>query len=236
MVRRRSPRVIWLPQDPTLSVGGTSVYQQNQVITSGPPGSFGVIEFPLVIDQVKDPTLATTSLADIGSSGYRLRRVVGKIWARVNSIAESTPVSIVVTAGIIVRRTGETPNSLAFLTGNASTLSPGEIQNTEDPWVWRRSWYLGNPLAVDAPATGTAWPGQNFSGQYGSTFDGPHVDQKTARLVGPEERLFLNVSSTVIIPEANPQVGGELRTFILTDLRVLGSLRTSSGNRRNASR
>jgi len=63
--------------------------------------------------------------------------------------------------------------------------------------------------------------------------DGPHIDQKTARTVSLEERLFLDVSVT------NVDVGAEGNDFsvnVVTDLRVLGSMRSGSGNRRNSSR
>lgn len=237
MARRKAPRVLWLPQDTTNSVGGAgAVYQRQTLIISGPEGSFSVTELPLVIDRAEDALALTTSLADVGSSGYRLRRVVGKIWVAATPVVGDTPVAVAVTAGIIVRATGDNPASLAFLTGNADTLSPGQIVNTEDPWVWRRSWLLGNQLATGAPGTPIPFPPLGFAGQYGGVADGPHVDQKTARIVGSEQRLFLNVSATVIVPGDNPQAQGELNIFILTDLRVLGSLRTTTGNRRNASR
>lgn len=239
MARRRSPKVVWLPQDNLSSVGpvpdaGTAVYQTFAVDVIGGVGSFAVGEIPLVIDGPQDPLLITTSLSDIANSGYRLRRIVGKIWVRVAQAANDGPATVVVTAAIIVRRVNEAGASLAFLTGNASTLSPGEIQNTEDPWVWRRSWYLCNTLSQAAAAGAlTGLPTDNVGLRAGSALDGPHIDQKTARIIGPEERLFLTVSSTVI-NEGGDQVA--LSSVILTDLRVLGTLRTTSGNRRNASR
>jgi len=234
--RRRSPRVLWLPQDQANGLGNGTVYQRSELIVSGPTGSFTVLEIPLVIDQAEDALLPTTTLSDIGNSGYRLRRIVGKIWVAAVPVVGDTPVAVAITAGIIVRATGDNPNSLAFLTGNADTLSPSQVANTEDPWVWRRSWLIGNQLATGAPGFPVPFPPLGFGGQYGGNNDGPHVDQKTARLVGHEQRLFLNISSTVVIPGDDPQAQGELRTFILTDLRVLGSLRTTTGNRRNASR
>lgn len=239
-MRRKSPRVIWLPQDNENSLGpaeGSSAYQRFGVDVVGSAGSFAVAEIPLVIDAPKDPIpTSNNSLSDIGSSGYRLRRIVGKIFAQTQQQAEDIPRTVIVTAGIIVRRVNDGPASLAFLTGNASTLSPGEIQNTEDPWIWRRSWLLSNLLATFGllqPFT----PGEATNFNHGpSALDGPHVDQKTARVISQEERLFLDVSSTVVEGPSSNQSPLANTTIITTDLRVLGSLRTNSGNRRNASR
>lgn len=237
-MRKRSPKVVWLPQDNLASVGpvvdqGTAVYQTFAVDVIGGVGSFAVGEIPLVIDAPQDPLIATTSLSDIANSGYRLRRIVGKIFVRQAQAVNDGPATVMVTAGLIVRRVNENGNSLAFLTGNGATLSPGEIQNTEDPWIWRRSWYLFNNLAAAATAGALIGPVDNYGVRVGSALDGPHIDQKTARIIGPEERLFLTVSST-IINEGGDQVAAS--TVILTDLRFLATLRTTSGNRRNASR
>lgn len=89
---------------------------------------------------------------------------------------------------------------------------------------------LFNNLSTTGSPT-TVGPESNM--EMGSVADGPHVDQKTARIVSSEERLFLTVSATVLTGS-----GGELVTsaFVNTDLRVLASMRTSSGNRGNASR
>lgn len=77
-------------------------------------------------------------------------------------------------------------------------------------------------------------PHNNFALGNGSLYTGPHVDQKTARVVGPEERLFLDVTATVLFDGA----GAATTTGFLihSNLRVLGSMRTQLGNRRNASR
>lgn len=64
--------------------------------------------------------------------------------------------------------------------------------------------------------------------------DGPHVDVKCARIIGPEERLFLNVQSTILAASTDPQITTITRVF--ADLRVLVTVKSSVGNRRNASR
>lgn len=234
MRRRTRPKVVWLPQTNANSLGAnaTTVYQKFALQLGGDIGDFTVGEIPLVIDDTHDPLAAATTLADVEDSGYRLRRIVGKIWVNQHQSAGDTPGIRIVTAGIIVRRTDVTTGaSLASLDTTGQLQSPGEIQNTADPWVWRRSWLLANNLATIAALNGETYPDSN---QFFSAVDGPHVDQKTARIIGPEERLFLNVSSTIVT------AGMDLQTQdvcdIVTDLRVLGSMRTTVGNRRNASR
>jgi len=249
-VRRRSkPRVVWLPQTNANSIGdGTTVIQGFVLAASGPTGSRDQSEIPLVADvQISPLDPGVISLADIESSGYRLRRIVGKVWviASQSDLQIDTPLTTIVTVGIMVRRadtaTGASLANLADPTGD--TFNPQIIDNTGDPWVWRRSWFLGNNnaltnLTVDPLQALTVFvndfPTTNM--QYGSVADGPHIDQKTARIVGPEERLFLDASVTVVNEASNAAADTPLTFGIFTDLRVLGSLRTSSDNRRNANR
>jgi len=231
MRRRTKPKVVWLPPTNANSVGAAATcgYQNFVLDLAGAAGNFVVGEIPLTIDAQSDPLAPESSLSDVENSGYRLRRVVGKLWATVLQAAVDAPATLVVTAGLIVRRVEETTGaSLASLDTTGQASSPSEIENYGDPWIWRRSWLLCNNLATSAP-TGLL-PESNM--EYGSAVDGPHVDQKTARIVSAEERLFLNVSATRLTG------AGELTTTIsiVTDLRILASMRTSSGNRRNASR
>jgi len=239
-MRRRKPRVVWLPPTNANSLGAnaTSGYQIFVVDVTGTTGDFAVGEIPLTIDaEGQDPLAAgTVSLSDLNNSGYRLRRIVGKIFAFQRQQAEpGSPTDVAVTAGIIVRRVDPVTGVSLALQTNAEEVSPGEIRNYPDPWIWRRTWILSDPSSRD-PVDNL--PGQqtaNFGpeGPCGGNADGPHVDQKTARIIGPEERLFLNVSSTILSGG-----GGQLlaSTLVITDLRLLASMTVSSGNRRNASR
>lgn len=240
-MRKRKTRVVWLPSTNANSVDAsrTNNYQTFSVDASGIAGDFAVAEIPVVIDgEGQDPLGATaTSLADIYDSGYRLRRIVGKIFCAAQQIAESTPRSVIVTAAFIIRKIDpELGLSLVQRTSDGELMSPGQIRNINDPWIWRRSWVLTNALATGASlgAFSSVPTQSNFGARYGSNADGPHVDQKTARTVGAEERLFLNVSSTVIDAGGDAQITLPVR--VLTDLRVLGTLRSSVGNRNNASR
>lgn len=236
---RRKQRVVWLPTDPNEAVGAVPTTNwgtiTNQLNISGtvPTASS---EVPLVIDQPADPT--TSTLADIESSGYRLRRIVGKIFVQTDLLDEESGITTIgVTAGLIIRRVDQDGTSLNSQVGlNQSACSPSERENIMDPWIWRRSWVLENPI-LTLVSPGPVGPIRLMTSNmlYGSALDGPHVDQKTARLVGPEERLFLDVSVTAL-EGADGQNELTNDTTVFYDFRVLGTMRPSSGNRRNASR
>lgn len=253
-MRRRKPRVVWLPNTEANGFGSTdTIYSASTITIPGTggggtmdSGDSGTLEFPLVQDGIQnDPLGANSSLADIEDTGYRLRRIVGKIYI-FHSTAGNAPQFTFVTAGLIIRRTNpSTGGSLAVqasATQPFSQVAPGFTTNQMDPWIWRRTWLLGNrPPGFSANAlTDTqaradldAAPARNFGDAYpGGIAEGPHVDQKTARIVGPEERLFLDVSATVFTASA----ATSLTLGCAFELRVLASMRNSVGNRRNASR
>lgn len=238
-MRRKSPRVVWLPQTNanSFSPANTSAYQEFAVDlpAASVRGDFAVGEIPLTIDSQEDPLDPSTTLSDIYNSGYRLRRIVGKIWIEYPTSNEDVdiPGFLVVTAGIIIRRADEVSGqSYAFATGAANLLSPSLIENAGDPWIWRRSWLL-HRRADQLTGGGLATPTCNYFGNAGGNADGPHVDQKTARIVGPEERTFLDVSITT---PTTTMAAAPYGVTVVTDLRLLASLKTSTGNRRNASR
>lgn len=248
MARRNRPRVVWLPQDTGASVRSTasdalgvlSVYQEFNIEVAGDAGFVAVAEIPLTDDG--PPTAAglgtTPTLADLFQSGYRLRRIVGKIFVaqRQQAESETAPFLVAVTAGIIVRRVNENGISFGQAIGLEQNVSPGDIEQASDPWVWRRTWMMHDNTANTAQGLLPDGPTSNYFGYGAGLADGPHIDAKTARIVSQEERLFLDVSSTIVIPgDALPQ-GIAASTHVITDLRLLVSMRTTSGNRRNASR
>lgn len=267
MRRRKKPRVAWLPQTNANSLGATAVdsdtvYQLLVFNVGGATGESVVAEIPLVLDSQTAIEDTGATLADIESSGYRLRRIVGKIWIQCGQTAlgsttgsgVSTPLSVIVTAGIMVRHAITATGGSTALAANTPDANPALILNTGDPWVWRRSWIVGNNNAagniqsltgLTTPTAGVGTPifsplnrqpENNYSELAGGIADGPHVDQKTARVVGLEERLFLDVGATVLAEAPSQPETSPLTIAVITDLRVLGSLRTNVGNRRNSSR
>jgi len=255
-MRRRKPKVVWLPTTNTFSVdnNASSTWSLANVAITGADaatgGSGGQIEVPIVMDGIaSDPLNPNSSLADIESSGYRLRRIVGKVYCFIAQTLNNTLTQNVediwgVTAGFMVRRVNpQTGGSLAALSGGPPfvEIDPAQIDNSMDPWIWRRSWLLSNyisdsfgvPLTASIQSTLVhAGGGSNYGRGYpGGNAEGPHVDQKTARIVGPEERLFLDVSAMPILT-----TGVDTSLVIIYDIRVLASMRSNIGNRRNASR
>lgn len=197
------------------------------------PGDFVTGFTPLVSDlpapAFQGSGVAIDTLSDIFNSGYRLRRIVGKIFVDLSqpAVAGGECPEVLVTAGIIVTRVN---NDGTPVQADAQQQSPAIINNWSDPWIFRRSWKLSNFL--EAEAEGFAlWPENN--GQYGSIADGPHIDQKTARIIASEERLFLY--ATVTAPKLSSGAGNFV-CHIDTDLRFVATLRQNAGNRRNATR
>ena len=233
---RRSPRVVWLPQDPFFSVdaattAGSTLMLAGDFVAGGNAGNSATTVAPVVRDVSPNPLTAANTLADINESGYRLRRIVGKFWCFTDQIPQDSPPAVVVTAGFIILRTDpaagtpQNPVTAAYATN--------DILNTESPWIWRRSYFLRNRLTTNAAVTNNVI-GQDPAFSAGGVSDGPHIDQKTARIVGPDERLFLVITATTVFP-SDPQGPGAPMSYVW-DVRVLASMRSNIGNRRNASR
>lgn len=246
MARRtgRRPQVVWLPSDvnnrlgtaPSAATIGTES-NHGILLLNSIPGTVGGAEvavIPLVKDEPLNITATTSSLGDLEGSAYRLRRIVGKIFV----LAQRTVTQVgaegfntLVTAGFIVLKTDEQGVPLA--TG-ASAYDVSNLDNIRDPWIWRRTWFVSDPNSVlDSGIGHNFLPGPSTNMEYGSVADGPHVDAKTARVIGDEERLFMVVTATSADGN-NAQLLKSVGVFF--DLRVLGSMRKQSGNRRNSSR
>jgi len=203
------------------------------------------------------------TLADLVSgNSFRLRRLVGKVHAyptqALGTTTEGTrPPVVEVGVGFIICKTDDdgTP------TTDFNFVNPLTQDSAEDPWIWQRYWRLGlspgyniwlNTSSVAQTEDRVAYSmlGDSNGGGYPSTtagynsvLDGPHLDQKTARVISPSERLF--VVSAMKVPKAADLMGGSsslaynatvVAVQVDVVLRALGSLRRSGGNRRNASR
>lgn len=243
MRRRRSkPRVVWLPPDPTNRVtfdgtlsnvdqaaqGGLSLqfagaYNSGEFVGAAIPlvGDFGNAE-----DSIIGQAGSSTSLSDMFNSGYRLRRIVGSIFCCLQQQGADVGGSqgnVMVTAGIQVMRVDPT----GIPTG-ASKAPPDTYENATNPWIWRRSWALNNGLGP-----GYQFPlGPGNNAGYGSVREGTFVDQKTVRIIGPDERLFMCLQGTVLQSE----IAANFYVPVFWNLRVLASLRNNLGNRNNSSR
>jgi len=234
--RSRKPKVVWLPpsgdQDivnPGGFTSGASALWGLNLAVSGVAPIFAT-ELALTIDSPRDP--ATESLADLEDSSYRLRRIVGQLWINGDRLDDESGVEeIFIECGIIVRRVDSTGISLAMqadnVTGDFSNTSVSAGSNAGDPWIWQRSWKVEVPgFVLDTTSTAAHPRIEQVDFQY-------HLDQKTARIVGPEERLFFHASA-VALGGGQGEITNS--TIITGHLRCLGTMRSSAGNRRNASR
>jgi len=230
--RRRKPKVVWLPKD----VGST--IENSNIIALEITSAGGAIDdgrittiTPVVIDFPGTPIGGIDTLSDIENSGYRLRRIVGKCFFGIRGKAADNgdAATWLCAAAFIVLKVDSSGVPLD------STLTAYDIfavDNDDSPWIWKREWILQSSIDITDPSVhATQYPRSNTA--YGSVQDGPHIDQKTARLIQQNERLFFVTTVT------NIDVGDGQKTNVFDVFctpRVLASMRTSSGNRRNASR
>lgn len=233
--RRRKPAVTWLPH---IDFHQSKDYGVIQSVLSVDQ-NFGIVRtaiHALVMDQPEEANRANVpSLADFDGSAYRLRRIVGKFFATMDNnqpgAPDTQPIAALVTAGFIVLRV-DSATGAPLLAATANNYTPIGLDNTSDPWIWRRSWVLNHDFSGHAAALQNQFQFPRTNADYGSVQDGPHIDQKTARRVSKEERLFFVVSTANM--GANSTLVG-LIPFLL-DYRILASPLRVAGNRRNASR
>lgn len=254
--RRRKRRVQWLPNTGTdlISVArGTnpadcaSALELN-FLTDGAIGNT-IVTTPLVLDASPQESEAGAPLATIQKTGlnqnaewgYMLRRIVGKYFIGVAQLGNGTGFSFVwLKQAIIVRRTDpETGLALASPQGEDPTL----LGNVTDPWIWQRSdvFPVANQTTVpvgQAASLTAIGNSQLPNSNCGGTKDGPAFDIKTARRLGPEERLFhhLSIQGLPLSTSSGNVDANTLQVYCLFDYRVLGSIMSAAGNRRNASR
>lgn len=240
--RTRRSRVTWLPNLVFTTDGDENTNLCTGVVAVDPRAVSTTEVFPLVRDEQPDAT--DVILSDYTQSGYLLKRVVGKFFcgmAQLPSEAEPAgPITstCIVTAALEIIRVGPDNNALANAQAEV-VYNPLAELNERDPWIWQRSWCFsnGNMDPTQFPTTNAI--GNTFAffpytnAEYGSVADGPHVDAKTARRVGPEERLCLTVTTNSLIDQGANAEGGAV-PFVF-QYRVLG-VPIRSSNRRNASR
>jgi len=248
--RRRRPLVQWLP---VFGDGGNenneaSIGVRSELQLSGDPDEVRVDAFGLTFDYTDSAETAQAAGDDnrtlrdlVSGSAYRLRRIVGKHFAAwYNNSGDSIaarPDAVDLAAGFIVVKTDDSGNPYT----DFEEVHPLSQDSADDPWIWRRRWLLSTLRAGDSPGgvIGKVW-GSAFpwaTTDYHSVADGPHIDQKTARVVGRQERLFFVQAARVISATQSGSFANPGGLFTMLDYRLLGSLMsTTTGNRRNASR
>jgi len=254
--RRRRPLVQWFPGFRAEQVGETPQGTDPGGVQGGlnlePSGEVIYDAFPLTWDASKDindqgdpsVSIQEASLKDlVGGNEWRLRRIVGKFFVGATSDEIDDPAAfqslVDVSLGFIVVKTIDDGAPTTIF----DEVNPMSIEGYDDPWIWRRRWLL-NPYGPGAFInsggaldTRGSYGYINFpqtNAGYGSIQDGPHIDQKTARRIHRQERLFAIIAARQF---SNFLGSGACRIDYLLDYRLLGSIIASSvGNRRNASR
>lgn len=236
--RRRKPAVAWLPLIGQGDQSGFSYIASTIGVATG--GALSTTIHSLVTDVPAEAaqTVQVQSLADYQESGYRLRRIVGKLYCSYEQSVGTEGVTIypeacLVGAGLIILRVDPT-NGAPLMAATPSYYSPLALNNTRDPWIWRRTWLLSNDFADEGVVRSAMEEFPRTNAEYGSAYDGPHIDQKTARRVSTEERLFLIVSTSAPQNGLVDNTAGLLR--YVYEARYLSSPLRVMGNRRNASR
>lgn len=258
MRRKRRSKYTWFPVLAQGDEAGQGISGADFGINLNTNGQAVTGVFAVTFDAPKEPgeaDLATSGeLAGMVGQEYFIRRIVGKCFIAHTSrpvtndeILETGPNAVLVAAGFFVARADEDPNdTIPIGSATAATLfskySPLSGDAIREPWLWRRTWILGNQGNVDirnnqligdmsftgntigtlSTAEMTAyWPTTNAG--YGSIQDGPHIDAKTARRVGQDDRLWFAVAATSWpLAAASTRVG---RIDGHLDMRLLGQLR-----------
>jgi len=232
MRRKRRNRGTWFPILPN-SLGGegsftTIDFQAMDVFTDY---ARNVVATPWLHDQTIDEENINNlvSLRDaVEGQNYKIERIVGKcVWniaqdEPTGSPASAPSLAIVCSALAILPVDNDIDNQGGpnLASTEWDPLSP---ENMDKPWMWRRTWILGNAAAAAVAGTSLTAPANNeFMG--GGVLDGPHVDCKPHRYVNKGERLWLVHSVQQANGQGDPNPADSLVARNWTDLRVYGKM------------
>lgn len=220
-------------------------------------------DVPMEGDEI-DPSAPGQLVQSLGQE-YYIERIVGKCMVGVAAPADDPPTTIfpkqvLIGCGIFVARANDadvggganTPIGSATLPERQENYSPLGVDAIREPWMWRRVWILhtGRPEANTNVALGPFGPSYHLFAattvglggapktnlQYGSVADGPHVDVKSVRRVGNDERLWfalavraLDIEFGGVPPNAINGGDGGGGVGLVFDYRVLGRLTRARG-------
>lgn len=163
---------------------------------------------------------AGSSLRDfVEGQEYVLDRVVGKVYCGFGRLEGALVNNAIVAVGLAVLPVEDgSPTTPAM---NMDDYDPLLARNAQAPWLWRRTWLLGNQAV---PSQFPYFPESNSG--YGSVLDGPHLDTRgTKRRIRKEQRIFLVASAQVRNNRASSP-GAETSFIDFTvDLRLFGAMR-----------
>lgn len=240
MRKKRRNRGTWFPNVGSVTGQPGAVFCGNImggiVVPANTSGTFGGPQRVVVAQVVQDAPLdpeeagnASGQLSRIVGQEYILQRIVGSIFVGLNDLGqveEPSPRAALVTAGFFVARAedadavGGQDQPIGFSDAStaqqAENYSPQAVDTIREPWIWRRSWVLS--IGSQAGNGFTNFPGANSV--YGSVREGTHIDAKSKRRIGNDDRLWLAIG--VMSLSVNDQVDGSVD--VLTDHRVFGTV------------
>lgn len=245
--RRRRTKYTWLPNLGTYDGVAINSAPAQFILDINNTGEAAGGVLPLTFDAAQDrgSPASSTPLIDLMGEEYFLRRIVGKCFCDLavvvtegtNFNPNSLP-AVLVTAGfyIATQDAGSTGLPVAW-TSQYDLYSPLAAETIREPWIWRRTWKLGVPNIPEVFAEGftgqthgQSWPRNNYTG---SVADGPHVDARTARRIGTDERLWWTVFAQLDpIGSAMPTPSSGSITYQVhntLDYRLLGAMRRARG-------
>lgn len=228
---RRRNRGTWLPVLDTVwqtGAPGTTFDGIFQFPGSGPilrGQRIALDVIPLTYDFTQTNANADSdvgvSLRDlVEGQEYLLDRVVGKVYCDLTQDAAGSLASVICCAALAVLPVDDDTNASSL---EAVDTDPLLAQNSMQPWMWRRTWLLGNNLTTQQYSNGRILPASNTG--YGSVAEGTHLDTKgVKRRIRKEQRIFLVLSSYCLEQgeEEDPTVNAVRWEY---DLRLHGSMR-----------
>lgn len=245
---RRRRKYTWLPTLGT-DIASLNDWSGRSFFSDIPDdGSILVNVQPLLPDAPVEGA-DVTQLQQALEQEYVIERIVGKVHAtyippQVTDPNRTPGVDIWaaarITVGLFVARANSDPAvgdenvpvGGGTTVGTSSEYNPASVKQIREPWMWRRTWILGNPsFATPRPTPaatdeGLTYPSTNVG--YGSVLDGPHMDSKVGRRIGNDDRLWFAMATQgypVGSSITRPPLTLPSQVRVEFDYRVLGALR-----------
>lgn len=249
MRRKRRNRGFWLPILGTRSgEGGEGDDLTFQFALDAPANNnspdLGIV--PITFDFPQEgPTLSpdADTLAEIAGSEYILKRILGNCVVAnrcyYDAATDDGASAIKVDAGFFVARAGAESQGPLGANGpigygadttqsDREQYSPGNPATAREPWMWRRTWILGNEKKAfiyensngGAPVAYGYCPPTNLTSD---VRNGPYIDVKSRRRVRQDERLFFAIQARHW-PLADATAGDNDIVDVSLTVRLFGTL------------
>lgn len=242
--RTRGNKGVWFPVNGEIwNNGEQSWYDAAATLATGFVGTDRAtgpsqIIIPVTSDQTvlqgPSPPVGIQSLRDIvEGQNWLLKTLVGNCTVIVNpSAAGGTPYTqedkwlrVHVGAGFFVARAQDDDPTFPDLTfRDVDVLDSG---NTQNPWIWRRTWILDNPANYIETETGHVTVWDTSTNRELTDPQGPFFMTKSVRRIRREERLWFTVGAIGWDgerPNVNAPQSVQPSVSVHLDLRIFGKM------------